>query len=181
MEFERTRFGDRDFDDFAREQGRQLLRLAAVLTNDNGLAEDVVQNVLIKVHAGWDRISALDNTDAYVRRMLVNELSSWRRKWARYVPHPDNALDRGVDHPSGRLDDRAELVAELAKLPTKQRAAVTLRYLEDFTDSAIAEVLGCRETTVRGYVHRALKTLRVEMSPSPAPSPCPPALHRKEA
>jgi RNA polymerase sigma-70 factor (sigma-E family) len=172
-----------DFDGYAREHAQQLLRFAAVLTNDNGTAEDAVQNVLIKAHAQWDRICSTDNPQAYLHRMVVNELNSWRRKWARYVPHPDTSLDRQVGDDTGRVDDRVELIAELAKLPTRQRAAVTLRFLEDRSDAEIAAILGCRETTVRGYIHRALKTLRVEMAARPV-AVTPPAsstLHRKEA
>ncbi len=166
-----------EFETYAREQSRQLLRFAAVLTNDNGLAEDVVQNVLIKAHARWVRISLIDNPQAYLRRMVVNELSSWRRKWARQVPHPDTALDRHVSDRTGQIDDHVELIGELAKLPVKQRAAVTLRFLEDLSDAEIAEVLNCREVTVRGYIYRALKALRVEMAASSAL----PVLHGKEA
>jgi RNA polymerase sigma-70 factor (sigma-E family) len=166
-----------EFESYARAHTQQLLRFAAVLTNDNGMAEDVVQNVLIKAHARWDRIDLIDNRQAYLRRMVVNELSSWRRKWARYVPHPDPALDRQVGDGTAQIDDRAELVGELAKLPAKQRAAVVLRFLDDLSDAEIAEVLNCREVTVRGYIHRALNALRVEMAASSAL----PALHGKEA
>lgn len=165
-----------EFESYAREYSPQLLRFAAVLTNDNGTAEDVVQNVLIKAHARWERISMVDNRQAYLRRMVVNELSSWRRKWARYVPHPDTTLDRPVGDGTGQVDDHVELIGELAKLPAKQRAAVTLRFLEDLSDAEIAEVLNCHEVTVRGYIHRALKALRVEMA---TPSALP-ALHGKE-
>jgi RNA polymerase sigma-70 factor (sigma-E family) len=166
-----------EFDSYVRAHSQQLLRFAAVLTNDNGMAEDAVQNVLIKAHARWDRIDMIENHQAYLRRMVVNELNSWRRKWARYVPHPDTALDRQIGDGTGQIDDRAELIGELAKLPAKQRAAVVLRFLEDLCDAEIAEVLNCREVTVRGYIHRALNTLRVEMAdPSALP-----VLNGKEA
>jgi RNA polymerase sigma-70 factor (sigma-E family) len=166
-----------EFESYARAHSHQLLRFAAVLTNDNGVAEDVVQNVLIKAHARWDRIGVIDNRQAYLRRMVVNELNSWRRKWARYVPHPDTALERHVGDGTGQIDDRVDLVGELGKLPAQQRAAVVLRFLEDLSDAEIAEVLNCREVTVRGYIHRALNALRIEMA---APSASP-ALHGKEA
>ena len=108
-----------EFESYARAHSQQLLGFAAVLTNDNGVAEDVLQNVMIKAHASWDRIDQMDGRDAYVRRMVVNELTSWRRKWARYVPYPDTALDRTVGDGVGQVDDHVELVGELAKLPAK--------------------------------------------------------------
>jgi RNA polymerase sigma factor (sigma-70 family) len=64
--------------------------------------------------------------------------------------------------PTGVVDRRETILRELARLPARQRAAVVLRYFEDLTDEQIGEVLGCRTTTVRIYIHRAMKTLRVD-------------------
>lgn len=154
------------FDEFAATRLDAVLRFAAVLTNDRQLAEDVVQEVLIRAHARWDRIEELDHPEAYVRRMVVNEFLSWRRKWARYVPRPAEELDRSVADQTDVLDERRALLAEIAKLPPKQRTVLALRYYEDMADAEIAETMGCAETTVRGYAFRALKTLRVELAPS---------------
>jgi DNA-directed RNA polymerase specialized sigma24 family protein len=45
----------------------------AVLTGDRALAEDVVQEVLIRAHGRWEVIARLDRPEAYVRKMIVNE------------------------------------------------------------------------------------------------------------
>jgi RNA polymerase sigma factor (sigma-70 family) len=52
----------------------------------------------------------------------------------------------------------------VAKLPRRQRAVLVLRYYEGMSDAAIAQVLGCAETTVRGYAFRALAALRIELT-----------------
>ena len=67
----------------------------------------------------------------------------------------------GLPDPADRHADRAALIAEIRRLPNRQRAAVALRYWEDLTDAQIAEQLGCREATVRGYIRRGLRTLRL--------------------
>ena len=74
------------FEEFAAAQLPGVLRFAGVLTADRGLAEDVVQEVLIRAHARWTQIESLDQPEAYVRRMIINEFYSWRRKWARIAP-----------------------------------------------------------------------------------------------
>ena len=74
------------FEEFAATRLDAVVRFATVLTNDRGLAEDVVQEVLIRAHQRWAQIESLDQPEAYVRRMIVNEFYSWRRKWARIVP-----------------------------------------------------------------------------------------------
>lgn len=150
----------------------RLLGFAVVLCAGRDPAEEIVQDVAMKVHARWGRIVELDHRDAYVRRMIVNEFLSWRRKWARVVPRAElvEPAPVGTDF-SDQHADRAELVAELDKLPRRQRAVLVLRYLEGWDDAAIAEALGCRAVTVRTHVSRGLAALRVEMAPAPGPTP----------
>lgn len=152
-----------DFETYARQSTRALLRFALVLTNDAGLAQDVVQEVLTRALSHWDRIGSLPHPHAYVRRMVVNEFVSWRRKWGRVVPTVDAQLDRAIPDATETVELRADLVARLATLPRSQRAAIVLRYFEDLPDADIAAALGCRPATARGYLHRGLKSLRAGM------------------
>ena len=101
--------------------------------------------------------------DAYVRRMLVNEFLSWRRKWARVLPFVkvgEFRSDGSTDH-AQTVVDRDALVREIGRLPERQRVVVTLRYLLDLSDADIADSLGCRESTFRVHAARALAPLRV--------------------
>src|ERR1022692_2238320 len=121
------------FEKFAAERLAGLLRFAAVLTGDRGVAEDLAQEVLIRAHARWSTISGLDRPEYYVRKMILNEFLSWRRRSWRLVP-PGRGLEidrRQVpDHAIGYAE-RSALVAELGKLPRRQRAVLVLRYYED--------------------------------------------------
>ena len=56
-----------------------------------------------------------------------------------------------------------ELRDALGRLGERQRAVVVLRYFADLPDVKIAEVLGCRPSTVRSLVRRALRVLRKEL------------------
>jgi RNA polymerase sigma-70 factor (sigma-E family) len=154
------------FEEFAATRLDAVVRFATVLTNDRGLAEDVVQEVLIRAHRRWAQIEDMDQPEAYVRRMIVNEFYSWRRKWARILPRPAHELDGTLEDHAATVADRRTLLDEIAKLPRKQRAVLVLRYFEGQPDAAIARTLGCTESTVRGYAFRALKTLRVELTPT---------------
>lgn len=155
-----------DFEVYARQSAGSLLRFALVLTNDVGLAQDVVQEVLLRALSRWEQIGPMPYPHAYVRRMVVNEFVSWRRKWSRVVPTPDTELDTSTPDPSETINLRSELVGELAKLPRTQRAAIVMRFFEDMSDADIAAALRCRPVTARGYLHRGLKALRVEMQAS---------------
>lgn len=153
------------FEEFANAKLQALLNFSTVLTNDRGLGEDLVQDVLMRAHARWDHIGNLDQPIGYVRRMLVNEFVSWRRKWSRIVPRSDMGnLTESAEAPdhANHYIERVVLARDIAQLPRKQRAVVILRYYEDLPDDEIAELLGCATSTVRVHALRALRALRIQ-------------------
>ena len=161
------------FEEFAADRLPGVLRFAAVLTGDRALAEDLAQEVLIRAHARWARIGSLDRPEYYVRKMILNEFLSWRRREWRLIPSGAAAdVDRrsAPDHAAGYAE-RDALFAQLGKLPARQRAVLALRYYEGLGDSEIAGLIGCKPGTVRGYAARALATLRVEMNVRPGELP----------
>jgi RNA polymerase sigma-70 factor (sigma-E family) len=151
-----------DFADFALCRGSALVRLARGLLKDPYQAEDVVQDVLARAYLQWDRVSKANDTDAYVRRMVVNACTSWFRRAARREFAHDTATfpERILTDPTGAWDERDQVVALLRRLPAKQRAALVLRHYEGLPDAEIAQLLGSSEVSVRTNVHRGLATLR---------------------
>jgi RNA polymerase sigma-70 factor (sigma-E family) len=158
------------FDEFAARHFITVRRFATVLTGDQVRGDDLVQEVLVRAHARWRRIGSLDRPEFYVRKMILNEfLSSRRRTWWLIPAGSGTEVDHRVapDHAAGHAE-RDALLAELAKLPAKQRAVLVLRYYEGLSDGQIADLLGITHGTVRGYASRALAALRIEMSPWPS-------------
>ena len=150
-----------DFAEYVANRQRTLLRFAMVLCGDERRAEDIVADVLGRAYEQWGRIGRMDRAHAYVRRMVVNEFLSGKRRERRLVPL-EELHDAAVDDHSGPYAERAALLARLATLPPKQRAALALRYYEDLADAEIAATLRCSVGTVRSNISRALATLRVE-------------------
>jgi RNA polymerase sigma-70 factor (sigma-E family) len=163
-----------NFEDWFGPQLPQLLRFAMVLCGSAELAEDMVQDVALKAQQRWPKLSGLGHRDAYIRRMLVNEHLSFRRKFGRVVlrdivnpPERESGPDFTEQHA-----DRMALVGELSRLPRRQRTVLVLRYYEGMGDVEIAATLGCGTSTVRAHAARALATLRVEPSqPDATPGP----------
>lgn len=166
------------FDDFVGLRLAALLRYATVLTCDPHLAEDITQEVLLRAQSRWSRIVQLEQPEAYVKRMVLNEFLSWRRRRAaRTVPMSQDGLDAAAGpqaDPADRIVETDHLVRRIASLPPKQRAVVALRYFENRTDEEIADLLGCAVGTVRSHVSRALSTLRGAIA---APRPLPQRPH----
>jgi RNA polymerase sigma-70 factor (sigma-E family) len=161
------------FEEFAAARLSAVLNFAAVLTGDRGLAEDVVQEVLIRASARWQVIENLPWPEAYVRKMIVNEYLAWRRRSWRWVLSGASSDIEGLPttDPTASYAEREAMLAELTKLPRRQRAVVVLRYYEGLSDREIADVLGCTPGTVRGHASRALAALRVELTGAPVRGP----------
>ncbi len=119
-------------------------------------AEDLVQEALIKVAQRWPRLRDGDPT-AYARRILHRDhISWWRRRRAHLGVRPwTESSDAGPDIPQ-----RLVIVAALQELPPRQRAVIVLRYFEDLTERATAEVLGVSVGTVKSQASDALRRLR---------------------
>jgi RNA polymerase sigma-70 factor (sigma-E family) len=154
------------FEEFARARLPALLAFAMVLSGQRATAEDIAQEVLIRAHARWDRIGKMDRPELYVRKMIMNEFLSWRRRSWRLIPSADpvDDLTAMADYPSAHAEHQA-LLARIARLPRRQRAVLVLRYYEDRSDAEIADLLGCTPGSVRAYASRALAKLRIEMQP----------------
>jgi RNA polymerase sigma-70 factor (sigma-E family) len=156
---------DEQFREFVRSRAAPLHRAAYLLCGDWHLADDLVQEALAKAFRHWRKVQRADSPDAYVRRILINEVNRYYQHH-RHVPAPIDVTDRGREpadpaHPdaSGGLARRDLLLTALLALPDRQRATVVLRYLEGMTEAETAAVLGCSEGTVKSQTSRALHAL----------------------
>lgn len=140
----------------------RLYRTAFGIAGDRGSAEDAVQGAFANAYASWGRVRRADNPEAYLRRMVVNELLGTRRRawWRRERPHEH--VDPGTSGTSHEHDvtERDAVWTAVQALPLRQRAVVVLRYYEDLSERQIADVLGCSAGTVKSQASAALANLR---------------------
>ena len=143
------------FDEFAGARLPAVLRFATALAGDPDLAKDLVQEVLIRERR-WQEIGQRDRPEAYIRKMVVNEFLSWRRRSWRLIPSgmSGHLTGRPSPDPADGYIERQALLAELAKLSRRQRTALVLRYYEGFPDAEIAEVMGCTKAPSAGTSSR---------------------------
>ncbi len=148
--------GQAGFEEFVTARRPALLRTAYLLTGNAHDAEDLVQTTLLRVVPRWNRIAA--HPEPYVRRVLAREsVTRWRaRRWRERsvaeLPEPASAE---------RPNDRDALLRALATLSPRQRAVLVLRYFDDLTEPATAEVLGISVGTVKSHAREGLARLRV--------------------
>jgi RNA polymerase sigma-70 factor (sigma-E family) len=144
-----------------------LARFAYLVIGDHDRAADAVQDALVAAYQHWHRLVARGSPDAYVRRCVVN---ADRSRWRRFLRRERLASDPTLfAHPNPAADPAGAVVLEDAmwslcqQLPSRQRAAIVLRYYDDYADADIAAVLACSVGTVRSQIHRALATLRTKI------------------
>ncbi len=162
---------DRDtgFDEFVRSRSTALLRSAYLLTTDRHAAEDLLQDVLERLYVKWRRIKG--SPEAYARRILTNQaINGWRRRSRRVRETPlyedaemasiDAAGSAGAGDPAEVVTARRTVLGALRGLPSRQRAAVVLRYLDDLSEADTARTMGCSVGAVKSHTHRGLAQLR---------------------
>jgi RNA polymerase sigma-70 factor (sigma-E family) len=141
-----------DFSEFYRQSFPGAVRLAALLTQDARVGEDLAQEAFARVFPKWSRI---ENPSAYLRAAVVNACRSWQsRRVTERAKLPLVAT-------SGSTELAFDVLADaVAALPYRQRAALVLRYYEGLSEAEIAAALGCRPGTVKSLTSRALDALR---------------------
>ncbi|MFD2797701.1 sigma-70 family RNA polymerase sigma factor [Promicromonospora vindobonensis] len=174
-----------ELDELMRVRGSALVRYAYMLSGDRALAEDLVQDALVKVYSrlrsragrgsavgvaegsrAHDLDSPFTNAEGYVRRAVLTIYLDGYRKRQRWggIKHllADDASTRGADQAASA---RVDVMAALAQLGARERACVVLRYFEDMTVPQIAEALGTAQGTVKRYLSDATRNMQELLRP----------------
>jgi RNA polymerase sigma-70 factor (ECF subfamily) len=157
-------------------------RTALGVLGDHATADVVAQEVAITVLRRIDDLRDPAALDAWVHRIAVRRAirearRSTTRRAAEIAGHELHERTAPVDDPTAG-DELDGALAVLEGLPARQRAALTLRYVHDLDDGAIATALGCRTGTVRSLLSRGREALRTSPAVQAAdqdPPPRPPA------
>lgn len=145
------------FDDAFEELAVVARRVAFRILGNRADADDVAQEALARAYARWSSVAG--HAEPWVARVATNlALGVWRKR--RPFGQSAAAGDATVASLDRVSDERAELVAVLAKLPKRQREVVVLRFLADRTEQQTADALGCSVGAVKQHSHRALASLR---------------------
>jgi RNA polymerase sigma-70 factor (sigma-E family) len=149
-----------DFQAFMVSHWPSLLRTAYLLTGNRHDAEDLAQAALARAFSRWSRVRRADDPAAYVWRIMINaNVDRLRRSKVREWL-TSRLPERATDDRGDELATRGALLDALARLPSRQRAVVVLRYAEDRTETDVAYLLGIGVGTVRSHAARALAKLR---------------------
>ena len=139
-----------------------LVRLAVVMTGDQGSAEDIVQDAFLGLYRRWDRLTDLPHPLAYLRASVLNGCRTALRRRSR----ADRRWPRLSEVPSESAEARALLSEEqqavaraIRDLPDRQREALVLRYYLDMSEADTAEAMRVSRGAVKSATSRALAAI----------------------
>jgi len=165
-----TTVSDQSFENLVNEHGGQVVRTAARVLRDASLAHDVHQEVFLAIWRRWHRYDGQVNWTAYLYRATVRKaLEMARRRIVCRVPAgalketPRGVTTNGPDAALQTDELQQRLAAAVARLPRREAEAFVLSRLERVETAEIARIMGCAESTVRVYLHRAVARLAREL------------------
>lgn len=154
-------------DEVVRKYADMVYRLAVANTNVSQDAEDVFQEVFIRLVRYKDRIEDEDHLKAWLIRVTINEArrletSGWKKNVSLDVP--DEVKDEVADENDGEASPEEQYLADEKKqsvlgkvreLPQKYREVIHLFYYEEMKITEIADILETNEATVKTRLRRA--------------------------
>ncbi len=155
---------------FVKEWERSILNIAYRIVGQIADAEDIRQDVLLKIISKPLSLTSAHNIGAWIRRCTINEAVSWLRKAKRRRQIASALPD---DFPSPFFEDRnssdeqLRLWTMLSEIDPNVRALLALRFDEGLTVREIGEVVCLPTSTVHSQLQSAIKQLRANLNIHP--------------
>jgi len=141
-----------------------LLRLAMHYTEDTDEAEDIIQDVLLKLWFLRERLDDYRSIDALA--VVITKHLCINRKRSRHLDTVvlEEGLDIGMEDSPERIlikeERMEELLALISTLPNLQQAILRMKHIEGFEVEEIARLTGSTPVAVRTNLSRARKKVR---------------------
>jgi RNA polymerase sigma-70 factor (ECF subfamily) len=152
------------FEDFFEREKAQLYAVLCIVTRNRHEAEEITQDAFVRILERWDRVRSMEDPRAYLYRTAMNAFRTGYRR-AVLATRRTLSVEPSDDHAIADIDAHDTAMRALAALSPRQRAAVVLTDLLDFSSDDAARMLGIRASTVRMHVSRAHAILKESMAP----------------
>ncbi len=131
-----------------------VYRIAFIMLNDKSDADDIFQEVFIKLYKQNNNFTNEEHKKAWLIKVTTNECRSLLRKsWFKNR----NELDENIISPEVEGREVFYIVEELAE---KYRIVILLYYYERYKENEIAQILNLSEGTIKSRLHRARELLK---------------------
>ena len=142
----------------------KLLNYARKLTDDSSDAEDVVQEVMLKLWNIRQKLEEYNSIEALAVRITHNLcMDMWRSKRTDQVSLDQVPVVSQTVNPERVLEgnDEIRLMREIiSSLPTLQQTIIRMKDIEEYETEEIAQITGCSSESIRSNLSRARKKVR---------------------
>ena len=138
-----------------------LVRLAVVMTGDQGSAEDIVQDAFLGLYRRWDHLTDLPHPLAYLRASVLNgcRTALRRRSRAGRAPYLSEVPGESAEALALLSEEQRAVARAIRDLPARQREALVLRYYLGMSEADTAEAMRVSRGTVKSATSRALAAI----------------------
>jgi len=144
-----------------------ILNFIARYTGDRYMAEDIAQEVFLRIYRAAPRFQAKTKASTWIFRIAYNQAltemgrQKRQRSLCEAIIRSKVSSDKeSLSQPDDRLEFEEEIASAIGKLPDNQRAALLLRVNEDLSYREIAEVLDVSVQSVESLLFRARTSIR---------------------
>jgi RNA polymerase sigma-70 factor (ECF subfamily) len=174
--FRRTRVSAAQFEGLLRPHLEFLYRLAWRFSGSVADAEDLVQDMLLKLYPRAAQIASIEQLRPWLARVLYRQYVDLVRRRARSPEEPADlealeaaaALEDGPESRAERGELRARLLAALDGLNAEQRAVVVMHDVEGYSLEELESILDAPLGTLKSRLHRARERLRARLGLEPS-------------
>jgi RNA polymerase sigma-70 factor (ECF subfamily) len=150
--------------------GPRLWAAVEATHRDPGLAEDVVQETLLRAIERADQLLDEHRAFPWLVRIALRVAIDHKRKVRREHPLEEGwdapaAPEDGPEHRVTSEEDARRVAAAVARLPDYQKELVSLRYFAHLSAAELAEVFGKSEVAIRKDLQRARAQLKTALAP----------------
>jgi RNA polymerase sigma factor (sigma-70 family) len=141
---------------------RSLVRLAAVLAGDAGIAEEVVQDSFVAMYGAWSRLRDRDKALAYLRQRVINRSRRALRQAMAAggnAAAPEPGIMPGAGQGTITQPERPAVISAMHALPPRQREALMLRFYLDLPERQAASAMGISLAAANHHTARATAAL----------------------
>jgi RNA polymerase sigma-70 factor (ECF subfamily) len=148
------------FEELFLDQHDRLYRALYFITGSRDDAEELMQDAFLKLWERWDSIDTIEDPVAWLFRVSLNGFRMRARR-ARVAARRFVTMVSPGD-PFEDVNVREEVRRMLRSLPQRQRAALVLTEIFDYSSEQAAQILGIRPTTVRVLASQGRAALRAK-------------------
>ena len=150
------------FEEFYEASFRRVFTALCLVTGSRHEAEEIAQDAFLRVFERWDRVGVLEDPTGYLFRVSMNVFRSRYRR-ASLGLRRELLLAPAATDDLAAVETHDEVVRLLQGLDPKQRAAVMLTAILDYSAEEAGRMLGIRASSVRSLTTRARARMKHEV------------------